>query len=104
MGRDSKANYEHYIWADHVSHYLNLYGNLYRFSQQGFEAMMSRVKCIYYRCTSRGGNGSTIRSHILQICHFVVQSMLWNSGHGEAYFKAKYSMLDDTMNNNGLFV
>ena len=94
-GRDGQTNYEHIIDTGHLSHYFRKYGNLYRFSQQGFEAMMSRVKCIYHRCTSRGGHGSKIRSHILQIVHFLIRSMLWNSGHGEAYFHAKYGSKED---------
>ena len=49
-GRDGQTNYEHFIWSGHLSYYLYKYGNLYMFSQQGFEAMMSRVKCIYHKC------------------------------------------------------
>ena len=45
-GRDGMTNYEHSMYTGHISHFLRLYGNLYRFSQQGFEAMMSKVKCI----------------------------------------------------------
>ena len=55
--RDGQKNYELFIERGHLSHYLSLYGNLYKYSQQGFEAMMSKVKCIYSRCTSHGGNG-----------------------------------------------
>ena len=94
-GRDGQTNYEHNISSSHCTHFFDLYGNLYRFSQQGFEAMMSKIKCIYHKCTSRGGHGAKIRSHILQICHFLIRSMLWNSGHGEAYFKAKYKGQED---------
>ena len=42
--RDGQTNYEHFIEQGHLSHYLSLYGNLYKYSQQGFEAMMSKVK------------------------------------------------------------
>ena len=94
-GRDGQTNYEHFIWSGHLSYYLYKYGNLYMFSQQGFEAMMSHVKCIYHKCTLRSGNGSEVRSHVLQICHFLMQYMLWISGHGKTYFKAKYK--DETL-------
>ena len=100
-GRNGQKNYEHNIVTSHVSHYLNLVGNLYRFSQQGFEAVMSHVKCIYHKCTARGGHGAEVWSHILQICHFLIRNMLWNSGHGEAYFKAKYK--GEPENGNELF-
>ena len=102
-GRDGQTNYEHFMYTSHVSHYLRLYGNLYRYSQQGFEAMMSRVKCIYHKCTSRGGHGAKDRSHILQICHFLIRNMLWNSGHGEAYFQAKYGQ-DSDIEKSSLFL
>ena len=104
-GRDGQTNYEHFVRSGHLSHYFFLYGNLYKYSQQGFEAMMSKIKCIYSRCTSRGGNGSEVRSHILQICHFLMRLMLWNSGHGDAYLKKKYSGTDDAeYDENDLFL
>ena len=90
-GRDGQTNYEHSIRCGHLSYYFSQYGNLYKYSQQGFEAMMAKIKCIYHRCTSRGGAGAEVRSHILQICHFLIRSMLWNSGHGDMYFNKKYS-------------
>ena len=78
-GRNGQTNYEHNIVKSHVSYYLNLVENLYRFSQQGFEAVMSRVKCIYHKYIARGGHGAEVWSHILQICHFLIRNMLWNS-------------------------
>ena len=95
-GIDGQGNYEHFIRSGHLTHFFFLYGNLYKYSQQGFEAMMSKVKCIYSRCTSRGGNGGEIRSHILQICHFLMRAMLWNSGHGDSYFRKKYEGQEGT--------
>ena len=85
-GRDGETNYEHFMRSGHLSRYFSLYGNLYKYSQQGCEAIISKIKYIYSTCTSRGGNGSEVRSHILQICHFLMRLMLWNSGHGNAYF------------------
>ena len=94
-GRDGQTNYEHFIKLSHLSHYFELYGNMYKYSQQGFEAMMSNTKCIYQRATSCGGDGAEIRSHILQICHFLMRMMLWNSGHGDSYFHKKYEGSND---------
>ena len=78
------------------------YGNLYKYSQQGFEAMIAKIKCIYHRCTSRGGAGVDVRSHILQICHFLIRMILWNSGHSNMYFKRKYS--DTAVKDDDIFV
>ena len=63
---------------------------------------MPKVKCVYHRCTSRGGAGANVRSHILQICHFFMQNMLWNSGHRDKYFQQKYG--NDVIDENDLFV
>ena len=92
-GRDEQTNYEHFIRSSHVSHLFFLYGNLYKYSQQGFEAIMSKVKSFYQCCTSKGGHGAAVQSHILQICHFLIQMMLWNSGHGDCYFKKNTSAM-----------
>ena len=100
--RDSHTNYEHNIQSGHLSHYFDKLGNLYKYSQQGFEAMMSKIKCIYGRCTMPGGNGAEVRSHILQECHFFIQMMLWNSVYGDIYFKRKYN--DSAVDNNDLFL
>ena len=100
--RDGQTNYIHFIKAGHVSHFFFLYRSLYKYSQQGFEAMMAKIKSIYHKCTSRGGNGSENRSHILQVCHFLLRMMMWNSGHGEAYFRAKYADSIDEMEADGL--
>ena len=88
-GRDGQTNYEHFMRSSHLSYYFELYGYLYRYSQQAFEAIMSTVKCIYQRATSQGGDGAETRSHVLQICHFLIRHMLWNSGHGDSYFHKK---------------
>ena len=95
-GRDGQTNYEHFLRSGHVSYFLFLLGNIYKYAQQGFEAMMSKIKCIYQRCTSKGGYGAAVRSHILQICHFLMRNMLWNSGHGDKYFEEKYNGHDNS--------
>ena len=89
-GRDGQTNYEHFFRSGHFAYYLYLYGNLYKYSQQGFEAMMGKIKCIYEKATSRGGHGAKTRSHILQIVHFLIRNMLWRSGIGQEYFDQKY--------------
>ena len=103
--RDGITNYIHFIRAGHVSHYLFLYRSLYKYSQQGFEAMMAKIKSIYHKCTSRGGHGAAERSHILQVCHFLLRMMMWNSGHGDDYFHAKYGSIIDKVrtDDNNLF-
>ena len=103
--RNGMTNYIHFLGSGHVAYYLFKYRNLYRYSQQGFEAMMGKIKAIYHRCTSRGGHGSTQedRSHILQVAHFLMRMMMWNSGLGDEYFRQKYGndVVDDAVNEYG---
>ena len=105
-GRNGMTNYIHFLGSGHVAYYFFKYRNLYRFSQQGFEAMMGKIKAIYHRCTSRGGNGSAEedRSHILQVAHFLMRMMMWNSGRGDAYFRKKYGdeIVDDAVAEYGI--
>jgi hypothetical protein len=55
--RDGLGNYFHMIGAGHLSFYLREWGNLFRYSQQGWESMNSLIKSFFYRRTQRGGHG-----------------------------------------------
>ena len=50
------TNYLHYIGAGHLAYYLDLYRNLYRFSQQGWEALNQLLKHYYFNNTNHGGS------------------------------------------------
>jgi hypothetical protein len=56
-GRDGITNYIHMISSGHLAFYLREWGNLYKYSQQGWESLNSLMKSVYYRRTQRGGNG-----------------------------------------------
>jgi hypothetical protein len=56
VGRDGLTNYTHIVGAGHLSFYMTEWGNLYRYSQQGWEAYNSLIKSVYYRRTQRGGH------------------------------------------------
>jgi len=43
------------IGSGHVAEYLFKWKNLYRFSQQGWEAMNSLIKTYFFRRISHGG-------------------------------------------------
>jgi hypothetical protein len=55
--RDGLGNYFHLVGAGHLSFYLREWGNLFRYSQQGWESMNSLIKTFFYRRTQRGGHG-----------------------------------------------
>ena len=45
-GGDGQTDYEYFMYTTHVSYFLSIYSNLYRYIQQGFEAMILCIKCI----------------------------------------------------------
>jgi hypothetical protein len=55
--KDGLGNYFHMVGAGHLSFYLREWGNLFRYSQQGWESMNSLIKTFFYRRTQRGGHG-----------------------------------------------
>jgi hypothetical protein len=55
--KDALGNYFHMVGAGHLSFYLREWGNLFRYSQQGWESMNSLIKTFFYRRTQRGGHG-----------------------------------------------
>jgi len=54
-GRDGMTNYFHPLQARHYAFFFEKYGNLYRFSQQGWEDLNSAVKRSYHYNTQTGG-------------------------------------------------
>jgi hypothetical protein len=55
-GLEGMTNYIHMIGSGHMTYYLREWRNLYRYSQQGWEALNSLLKNIYFRRTQRGGH------------------------------------------------
>jgi hypothetical protein len=57
FGRDGCSNYTHLVASGHIAFYLKEWGNLYKWSQEGWEVYNSLIKGVYYRRTQRGGHG-----------------------------------------------
>ena len=47
-------NYMHFISSRHMHHFFGKYGNLYKFSQQGWERMNKRANGAYWRHSQKG--------------------------------------------------
>jgi len=97
-GMDGLTNYIHMLGAGHVAYYLRLYRNLYRYSQQGWEAMNDKIKTFYFCCTQRGGhingpNGEQL--HLDALGKYFQRSVLWSFGKGDAYFTGLAVVADD---------
>ena len=57
FGDAGLTNYIHYLSAGHIAHYLTVYRNLSKYSNQGWEALNSSIKTMYFRGTNKGGGG-----------------------------------------------
>ena len=86
--RDGIGNYIHMVGAGHLSYYLRKWRNLYRYSQQGWEALNSQIKTVYFRRTQRGGhkgNGECFNSKVEPIAKWVQRCLFWKAGMGQMF-------------------
>ena len=76
------GNYVHMIGAGHLSYYLHIWKNLYRYSQQGWEALNSQIKTVYFRRTQRGGHkgDGEFNSKVEPIAKWVQRTLFWKAG------------------------
>ena len=103
-------NYFHGFICGHVMYFARKYRNYYRYSQEGWEAINSRIK-LHYSChTQKGGNDSGIIKPIYQ---YIQRSIAWRNGLGDQFFEPQvrnedsdddrndesYNLLDSTMLN-----
>jgi hypothetical protein len=66
--------------------YLHEWKNLYRHSQQGWEALNKLIKTFYYRRTQRGGasnQGKGSKSKLLPIARWLQRRAIWLAGYNE---------------------
>jgi hypothetical protein len=99
-GLTHMTNYIHILGSGHLPYFAKKYGNLYRFSQQGWEAVNQLLKHYYFNNTNHGGsagNGgkdsdgnytcTTISGdHCRPLMRLCQRSVMWKLGLGEAYF------------------
>lgn len=85
-GLDGMTNYVHYLISGHILYFLRLHKNLYRYSQQGWEAMNSWLKTYFLRKTQRGGHGMKQKTYLLPLYRHLQRSYGWRTGLGDSYF------------------
>jgi len=74
------TNYFHLLYAGHMAFFLDRYGNLYRYSQQGWENLNSILKRTSHKNSQRGG-GRKKSSKLLPIFQRMIRAMMWRTGH-----------------------
>jgi hypothetical protein len=77
--KEGITNYIHMIGSGHIAEYLYKWKNLYRFSQQGWEAMNSLIKTFFFRRTSHGGGvrGNSKKSRLIPIAQWVQRWLMF---------------------------
>jgi hypothetical protein len=89
-GNESITHYIHIIGAGHLRYYLIRYRNLYRFSQQGWEALNQKIKRYWHNNTNKGGNVGgkqhLKQDEILPIMKWCCRYIMWHTGKGDQFF------------------
>jgi hypothetical protein len=94
-------NYIHIVGAGHLPYFAKHYGNLYMFSQQGWESLNKLIKHYYNNNTNHGGssdnggkeelgnctNGTMSGQHCYPLMCFCQRFMMWKLGYGDKYFQ-----------------
>ena len=86
--KEGITNYIHMIGSGHIADYLYKWRNLYRYSQQGWEAMNSLVKTFYFRRTNHGGGvrGGIKKSRLIPIARWLRGGLSSFAGQLRALF------------------
>ena len=82
-GREGVTNYVHEIFT-HFRQFLLIDGNLYKYSQQGWEHHNKRMLGIYHRHTQKGGNGAKDEQvgHIHPLFRHKAWCWMWKTNRG----------------------
>ncbi|KAI2505453.1 hypothetical protein MHU86_8976 [Fragilaria crotonensis] len=78
--KEGVTNYLHMMGSGHIADYLYKWKNLYRFSQQGWEAMNSLIKTFFFRRTSHGGGvrgAGNKKSRLIPIARWLQRRMIF---------------------------
>ena len=107
------TNYIHMIGSGHLLKYMEMWGNLNKYSQQGWEALNALIKLFFFRRTNKGGFNSTDgdisnlnnRSKLIPIGRLIQRRLIWicdllNEGNMEEIL-SKYNV--NKRQNNSLF-
>jgi hypothetical protein len=81
-GLEGLTNYIHMLASGHIAEYMRYWKNLYRNSQQGWEAFNSQFKTYFFRRTGHGGagnKGTGEKSRLIPMARWLQRRMVWMS-------------------------
>ncbi len=82
IGYNGMTNYIHMLGAGHIRYYLQKWGNLNRFQNQGWEAYNAMITAFWLHQTWMGG-GKVNCSKIVPIAQWILSLMLWQTGEAQ---------------------
>jgi len=83
MSHEGVTNHIHMLGVGHIGEYLLHHWNLYKHSQQGWEAYNSLLKTFFFHCTGQGGagnHGTGMKSKIIPIAQWLSWCVIWLMG------------------------
>jgi hypothetical protein len=89
-------NYIHLMSAGHMSDYMYEWRNLYKHSQQGWEALNNLIKSFWFRRTGRGGatgRGKGKKSKLTSVAKWLQRRMMWMGGWTEESVLAEWEKI-----------
>ena len=75
----------HLLDVGHVSDQLKLHSNLYRYSQQGWEAVNKKARKVYFTKTAMGGGSKSV-GKLLPILEMFLRELFWRFGWADEFF------------------
>jgi hypothetical protein len=89
------TNYIHMLGAGHVKEYMREWGNLNKFSQQGWESLNALIKAFFFRRTNRGGGNQNEKSKLVPIAKLLQRRLMWLCDLTGDMFTDYASLTDD---------
>lgn len=92
FGEEGMTNYIHILGSGHMLYFLEKYGCLYVYSQQGWEDLNNRCQAFLMQNSSRGGYGSGEgkgKSYTFPIVRYILRDLLWKTGLADQFFNAQ---------------
>ena len=76
-GRSGVTKYIHMIVSGHMLEYMLCWGNLTKYSQQGWESLNALIKLFFFRRTNKGGSKANVKSKLIPIGQLMHRRFFW---------------------------